>query len=43
MHFSLGSYVAQLPGRWTHNARVVGSIPCDANGFMWDNTFKMLT
>ena len=27
----LGSYVAQLVGGWTHNPRLVGSIPGDAN------------
>ena len=30
-------HVAQLVGCWTHNLRVVGSIPTDANCFMWDN------
>ena len=33
----LGSHVAQLVGCWTYNPRVVGSIPSDANCFMWDN------
>ena len=32
-----GSHVAQLVGRWTHNPRVVGSLPGDADCFMWDN------
>ena len=32
-----GSHVAQLVGCWTYNPRVVGSIPSDANCFMWDN------
>ena len=32
-----GSHVAQFVGCWTHNPRVVGSIPSDANCFMWDN------
>ena len=29
-------HVAQLVGCWTYNPRVVGSIPSDANCFMWD-------
>ena len=29
--------MAQLVGCWTYNPRVVGSIPSDANCFMWDN------
>ena len=29
--------MAQLVGCWTHNPRVVGSIPGDADCFMWDN------
>ena len=36
-HPMLGSQVAQLVGCWTYNPRVVGSIPSDANCFMWDN------
>ena len=32
-----GSLVAQLVGCWTHNPRVVGSIPGDADCFIWDN------
>ena len=36
MH-SLGSHVAQLVGCWTHNPRVVGLTPGDADCFMWDN------
>ena len=32
-----GSHVAQLVGSWTYNPRVMGSIPSDANCFMWDN------
>ena len=45
---NLGSHVAQLVGCWTYNPRqlvgcwtynlrVMGSIPSDANCFMWDN------
>ena len=33
------SHVAQLVGCWTYNPRVVGSIPSDANCFMWDSIF----
>ena len=33
----LGSHVAQLVGCWTYNTSVVGSLPGDANWFMWDN------
>ena len=33
----MGSHVAQLVGCWTHNPRVMGSIPGDADCFMWDN------
>ena len=29
--------MAQLAGCWTHNPKVMGSIPKDANCFMWDN------
>ena len=29
--------MAQLVGWWTHNPRVVGSIPGDADCFIWDN------
>ena len=29
--------MAQLVGCWTYNPRFVGSIPSDANCFMWDN------
>ena len=35
----LGSHVAQLVGCWTHNPRVEGSIPGDADCFLG----KMLT
>ena len=35
--FSLVSLVAQLVGCWTHNPRVVGSIPGEADCFIWDN------
>ena len=34
---NLGSHAAQLVGCWTHNPRDVGSIPGDADCFMWDN------
>ena len=41
---NLGSHVAQLVGCWTYNPRVVGSIPIDANCFMWITSLgKMLT
>ena len=29
--------MAQLVGCWTHNPRVMGSIPGDANCFIWDD------
>ena len=29
--------MAQLVGCWTHNPRVVGSIPGDADCLIWDN------
>ena len=29
--------MAQLVGCWTHNPRVMGLIPTDANWFMWEN------
>ena len=29
--------MAHLVGCWTHNPRVMGSIPTGANCFMWDN------
>ena len=29
--------MAQLVGCWNHSPRVVGSIPTDANCFMWNN------
>ena len=29
--------MAQLVGCWTHNLRVMGSIPGDADCFIWDN------
>ena len=29
--------MAQLVGCWIHNPRVVGSIPGDADCFIWDN------
>ena len=31
------SHVAQLVGCWTHNPRVVGPVPGDADCFMFDN------
>ena len=34
--------MAQLVGCWTYNPRVVGSIPSDANCFMWDNILGLL-
>ena len=32
--------MAQLVGCLTYNPRVVGSIPGDADCFMWDNIFR---